>query len=506
VLAKKSFLKMLIALASVFMILIVAMAVYKLNDIKSSTIRSILNNSLKNLETEMAITLQNTHSQIKIVQEWGNNGLIKLDNEKNILIQFSPLIEQFNIIRIIYIVSDDGKAYAIKKSGNWELYKFLPNKKAILTVYNKDKKEILKKKINIEKDFRNSNWYKSANKSTYGFFYEDVQDKNNVGTISIKWEDKDNKQSGVIAFELSVEFINNIYEKLGNDLGYAFLFDKKGRILNLVDKRVKEIEAKVLETWRETPNKKFHIFSLKLDKMRWWVGVKELKKSKGLMLTIVIPEKEIIPNISKQKNKWYATFAIIVIILIILIHLLLKAYSQSLDKISELEKDDLDESTKLLNLIKNGESSNLEFKSTVRMNLKSGKSGKEIEKAWLKNVVAFLNTDGGIVLLGVTDDGEIFGLEADNFKNKDSCMLHITNLIKQHIGLEFNNYIHIESISVSGKDVVKIEVNKAPYPAYLHMNDKEEEFYIRSGPSTVSLRISKAVKYIIENKKIREKS
>jgi predicted HTH transcriptional regulator len=85
-------------------------------------------------------------------------------------------------------------------------------------------------------------------------------------------------------------------------------------------------------------------------------------------------------------------------------------------------------------------------------------------------------------------------------------MLHITNLIKQHIGLEFNNYIHIESISVSGKDVVKIEVNKAPYPAYLHMNDKEEEFYIRSGPSTVSLRISKAVKYIIENKKIREKS
>ena len=36
------------------------------------------------------------------------------------------------------------------------------------------------------------------------------------------------------------------------------------------------------------------------------------------------------------------------------------------------------------------------------MNLHTKKPGKEIEIAWLKGVTAFLNTDGGTLLIGMT--------------------------------------------------------------------------------------------------------
>lgn len=54
---------------------------------------------------------------------------------------------------------------------------------------------------------------------------------------------------------------------------------------------------------------------------------------------------------------------------------------------------------KIQSLISRGESERLEFKSTLRWNLKTGRPEKGIEKAWLKSVVAFLNSDGGILLI-----------------------------------------------------------------------------------------------------------
>ena len=65
-------------------------------------------------------------------------------------------------------------------------------------------------------------------------------------------------------------------------------------------------------------------------------------------------------------------------------------------------------------LIKRGESKTLEFKSTLRWNLKENRQDdKFITHAVLKTVAAFLNTDGGDLLIGVADDGAIVGIEAD---------------------------------------------------------------------------------------------
>ena len=117
--------------------------------------------------------------------------------------------------------------------------------------------------------------------------------------------------------------------------------------------------------------------------------------------------------------------------------------------------------------INEGEGSRVEFKSTVRTNLKTGKKGKEIELAWLKAVVAFLNSDGGALLIGVNDEGKIVGIEQDNFENDDKCLLHLKNLINQHIGAEFSGFIQISLVDAEDKTVVMIECTPAHDPVFL---------------------------------------
>ena len=48
-----------------------------------------------------------------------------------------------------------------------------------------------------------------------------------------------------------------------------------------------------------------------------------------------------------------------------------------------------------------------EFKQTFSLDVKKGSKEKYIEKAALKTIGAFLNTEGGDLLVGVDDDGNI---------------------------------------------------------------------------------------------------
>lgn len=146
-------------------------------------------------------------------------------------------------------------------------------------------------------------------------------------------------------------------------------------------------------------------------------------------------------------------------------------------------------------LIKSGESSRVEFKSTLRWNLKTDRSEKVIAKAWLKSVAGFLNSDGGVLLVGVTDDGDILGIEADNFDNEDKYLLHVNNRIQQHIGLEHASFLAYQLVPLDDKKVLLIECQPSPSPVFLKLSN-EEEFYIRVGPGSRRLSTSEVVAYV----------
>ena len=155
---------------------------------------------------------------------------------------------------------------------------------------------------------------------------------------------------------------------------------------------------------------------------------------------------------------------------------------------------------KIQSLISRGESERLEFKSTLRWNLKTGRADKGIEKAWLKSVVAFLNTDGGILLIGVADDGEILGTDADQFESDDRYLLHLNNLIQQHIGLECTGFIRFQLVPVEDKKVLLIECQPYPSAAFLKIG-KNEDFYVRIGPGSRRLSTSEVLAYM-KNRKL----
>lgn len=158
----------------------------------------------------------------------------------------------------------------------------------------------------------------------------------------------------------------------------------------------------------------------------------------------------------------------------------------------------LDSPEEVFTIIKKGENEKLEFKSTLRTNLHTGEQDRKIELSVLKTISAFLNSEGGTLLIGVMDAGTLCGIEKDHFQSNDKFNLHFTNLIKEYIGNENLPYLHFELIKIEDKDIMKIDCMKAKKPVFLRFN-KEEEFYVRVGASTTQILGSKLVNYISNN-------
>lgn len=146
-------------------------------------------------------------------------------------------------------------------------------------------------------------------------------------------------------------------------------------------------------------------------------------------------------------------------------------------------------------LIEKGESETVEFKATLRWNLMAGKPGKEIENACLKTIVAFLNSNGGFLLIGVQDDGSLLDIETDRLQNEDRYLLHFNNLVKNHIGFEFAHCINPSLVTVRGTRILAVECQPSAKAVFLK-RDKEELFFVRVGPASQVLSPSKLLAYL----------
>ncbi len=151
-------------------------------------------------------------------------------------------------------------------------------------------------------------------------------------------------------------------------------------------------------------------------------------------------------------------------------------------------------------LLEKGEGFFIEFKQTLRYDARKGEISRELEKMVLKTIVAFLNAEGGTLLIGVNDDAEIVGLDNDyktlTKKDRDGFENHMTMLVKTLIGLSFTKYVTVRFDSIDGKDICIVIVKEGHKPAYLHNGDKKEDFFVRVGNSTQPFSMSEAEEYI----------
>jgi type I site-specific restriction-modification system R (restriction) subunit len=152
-------------------------------------------------------------------------------------------------------------------------------------------------------------------------------------------------------------------------------------------------------------------------------------------------------------------------------------------------------------LIKRGESKTLEFKSTLRWSLKEDKQDdKFVSHAALKTIAAFLNTEGGDLLICVADDGLVVGIDQDRLETDDKFMRHLSQIVRNGLGDRAGTCIDPKIQLVEGKSVCVVSCQRSPEPVFLKWKGVETapegDFYVRSGPGTVKLPPESAAEFI----------
>lgn len=174
-------------------------------------------------------------------------------------------------------------------------------------------------------------------------------------------------------------------------------------------------------------------------------------------------------------------------------------------------------------LIAMGESDTIEFKSSLHhphgslpkdlaQKVKAGildkaqvarDARKRLNHSVAKTLAAFLNSDGGILLIGVDDTGEVLGIEADyahlqrGKQNKDAWLLSLRNVVNNSLGEEAWGVVHVSLISHEQAIVAVIECPKRASETWV-AEDGKDVFYIRASSATQALQGPQLTRYVRE--------
>lgn len=98
-----------------------------------------------------------------------------------------------------------------------------------------------------------------------------------------------------------------------------------------------------------------------------------------------------------------------------------------------------------------------------------------------KEVVAFANTKGGTVYIGVRDDGQVVGIQ-----NADKVILQVNHMVRDSIKPDVTMFVRYETQMIGEKQVIAVTVQKGTdRPYYLGSKGlKPSGVYVRNGTSS----------------------
>jgi Putative DNA-binding domain len=150
-------------------------------------------------------------------------------------------------------------------------------------------------------------------------------------------------------------------------------------------------------------------------------------------------------------------------------------------------------------LLVRGEGPTIEYKSSLRWDYNEARVNKDLPKVIAKTLAAFLNSQGGTLLIGVNDGGELLGLEADistlGKKSLDGFELAFRSVLASYLGEEVDSYVRLIFLLMDGNHVAVAECDAHPSPVYLRDGNRRE-LCIRSGNLTRSLDVAAAIAYV----------
>lgn len=487
---------------------------------RQSIANALIERNLEKVSLEMKNFFMPVRQSLLVSKKWAQNSSIpdiSKQNVKALNAKFTTLmeLEDFGAVSAVIAADSDGRQYLLQKNTQGWLVKLanIPQH-GQMTVQEWENASTLTSSKVIESTYSPTTrpWYKNA-MTHETFSWTQPYTFSSTGTpgitASLKVRPKNSPDTEmVLACDIKLTDLRNFINSFKTTpMGSCFVIDSNQTLLaaNTLDTgSIQTISAfrqssppekrhmiDQFVSWRKNQTEK--TFSYMSNGMLWWCGIEKIQIDNMLLYTgVVIPEKDFLNEINKRHD-----LHLLIIIGIAATTVLVLILLNTVFKLAARQKHFSNQPS--LELIKQGESTTVEFKSTLRMNLKSEKAGKEIELAWIKAVVAFLNTKGGTLFIGIKDDGSVHGLESDNFANEDKLLLHFNNLINTHLGLEFSKFINVALETMQGQRIMRVTCTKSDRPAFLKQGETED-FYIRSGPSSRKLTTSKALLYIKKNK------
>ena len=135
------------------------------------------------------------------------------------------------------------------------------------------------------------------------------------------------------------------------------------------------------------------------------------------------------------------------------------------------------------------------------------KTNKSLERVVLKTIAAFNNTDGGMLVIGVEDNGNILGLERDYESlsaDRDRFEQHLLTLISNEYSTGYTaKNILVKFHMLNNHEICGIEISKGEKELFTEVRDKNgqktQKFFVRRGNASVEIsNYSEVTNYIKE--------
>ncbi len=170
------------------------------------------------------------------------------------------------------------------------------------------------------------------------------------------------------------------------------------------------------------------------------------------------------------------------------------------DQKLKIQHNQLTESVR--SIIKNGENENVEFKRSFRYDYRIGHPEKSMEVLLMHSVAGFMNSKGGILIIGVEKDGHIKGLADDYFslgrKTREGFEKRFSEAIASKLGSDICSLVHLAFHEIGDMEICSVYIEKAHRPVYIREGENTV-FFLRTGNVHQPLNTQETVEYLKTN-------
>ena len=173
-------------------------------------------------------------------------------------------------------------------------------------------------------------------------------------------------------------------------------------------------------------------------------------------------------------------------------------------KLRDNETTNPETPSSIRDLISDDESNVVEFKERARWSQGTDKKGKS-EQIIVKSIAGFMNSEGGTLIIGVSDKKVITGL-ADDYEtlsksNRDGYELFLTQLIADKITGPSPSLVRVSFHELEDKEICRVDVAASAKPVFASPlnNKKHTDFWVRQGNKTDQFHGTELIEYTEEH-------